>query len=399
MVTHAPRHSTVPRPPVPISQPPVTPQASARRAGLRYVSDDTPGIRRVAAGKRFRYVDAAGKSVRDALTLARIRSLVIPPAWTDVWICPVENGHIQATGRDARGRKQYRYHPRWQEVRDETKYGKLVLFGHALPRIRKRLQKDLSLPGLPRDKVLATVVRLLETTLIRVGNEEYVRANGSYGLTTFRDEHARINGSTLTFSFHGKSGVRHSVDIRDPRLARIVKRSQELPGEELFQYVDENGDQHTIESADVNEYLRRIAGADFTAKDLRTWAGTVLAARALQEFEAFDSKTQAKRNIVKAIEEVAKRLGNTKAVCKKCYVHPAVLDGYLDGHLLETLRRRVETEIRDSLHKLPPEEAAVLAFLQEELKNEKKRVQREPKLIEQLRRSVRAVKAKVSSED
>jgi DNA topoisomerase-1 len=342
---------------------------SAQLAGLRYVREDQPGIRRVRCGTGFRYVDLDGATVRDRTTLRRIRSLAIPPAWTGVWICPLAQGHLQATGRDARGRKQYRYHPRWRATRDETKYNRMIAFGQALPAIRRRVEQDLARPGLPRAKVLATVVRLLETTLIRVGNEEYARQNGSFGLTTLRNHHASVNGQTVRFSFCGKSGVRHSVRVTDRRLARIVRRCQDLPGQELFEHV-EDGESRTIDSADVNAYLREIAGEDFTAKDFRTWAGTVLAARALQDVEAFDSEAQARRNVVAAIEAVAKRLGNTTAVCRKCYVHPAVIDAYIDGTLLETLRQRVESEIATSLPELPPEEAAVLAFLQERLKHE-----------------------------
>lgn len=346
------------------------PIESAREAGLRYVSDDRRGIRRVRRGKGFRYIGPDDKPVRDSDKLRRIRSLAIPPAWIDVWICPLTNGHLQATGHDARGRKQYRYHPRWRAVRDETKYDRLIAFGQALPHIRARVEQDLAQPGLPRTKVLATVVRLLETTLIRVGNEEYARANGSFGLTTLRNRHVSVEGRTLFFSFKGKSGIRHRIRVDDRRLARIVQRCQDLPGQELFQYVEDDGTPRDVDSADVNAYLQEIAGQEFTAKDFRTWAGTVLAARALQEFESFDSQAQAKRNIVEAVESVSKRLGNTKAVCRKCYVHPAVLNAYLDGSLLDTLRQRVENDIAGSLHALPPEEAAVLAFLQERLKHE-----------------------------
>jgi len=301
--------------------------------------------------------------MKDADELQRIKTLAIPPAWTDVWICVQPNGHLQATGRDAKRRKQYRYHARWREARDGTKYGRLVAFGRALPRIRERTDAHLALPGLTRDKVLATVVCLLETTLIRVGNEEYAKANNSYGLTTMRDEHAEVSGSTVTFSFRGKSGKDHTIDIRD-------KRSQYLPGEDLFQYLDEQGEQQTIGSADVNEYLREISGEEFTAKDFRTWAGTVLAAMALQEFEAFDSETQAKRNIVAAIESVSRRLGNTPSVCRKCYVHPAVIDSYASGTMLKTLQQRAEQEMAQSLHDLRPEEAAVLGLLQQRLAEE-----------------------------
>ncbi len=343
------------------------PVESAKAAGLRYVTDLGPGIRRKRAGRGWSYVGRDGKPIRDPATLARIKALGIPPAYTDVWICPNPNGHIQATGRDARGRKQYRYHPRWREVRDETKYGRMMAFGAALPAIRERTNCDLTRPGLPREKVLATVVRLLESTLIRVGNEEYARTNESFGLTTMRDEHVDVEGTTVRFTFRGKSGKEHSIDVRDRRLAAVVKRCQDMPGQELFQYVDDAGSRQTIDSGDVNDYLREITGQDFTAKDFRTWAGTVLAAQALREFEAFDSETQAKRNVVRAIEAVSERLGNTKAVCRKCYVHPAVLDAYLDGSLAHTLRERVEAELEEKLSRLKAEEAAVLAFLRQRL--------------------------------
>jgi DNA topoisomerase-1 len=350
--------------------PPVTnPVESAREAGLRYIQDDRPGIRRRKRGKGFQYVGPGGETARDTDVLARIRGLAIPPAWTDVWICPDPRGHLQATGRDARGRKQYRYHPRWRAVRDETKYDRLVAFGLSLPRIRSRVEQDLALPGLPRARVLAAVVRLLETTLIRVGNEEYARHNGSFGLTTLRNRHASVEGTTVRFSFRGKSGVKHSVLLSDRRLARIVKRCQDLPGQELFGYLDEDGEVKAIDSADENDYLREIAGGEFTAKDFRTWAGTVLAARALQEFGAFDSQAQARRNVAAAVEAVAGRLGNTKTVCRSCYIHPAVLAAYLDGGLPRTPRERAE-EVASSLAELTPEEAAVLAFLQERLKQE-----------------------------
>ncbi len=342
---------------------------AAQVAGLRYVSADRPGIRRVRAGAGFRYVDPHGRPVRNQATLRRIRSLVIPPAWTDVWICPSPQGHLQATGRDARGRKQHRYHPRWRAVRDETKYARLIAFGQALPRLRARVARDLAQPGLPRDKILAAVVRLLETTLIRVGNEDYARQNHSFGLTTMRDQHVAVNGTALRFQFRGKSGIWHDIEIHDRRLARIVKRSQDLPGEELFQYLDEQDRQHTIDSADVNDYLRRTCGDDFTAKDFRTWAGTVLAAQALQEFASFDSQAQAKKYLVRAIEKVARQLGNTKTVCRKCYVHPAVINTYLDGTLREALTRQVESKLRRELHELQPEEAAVLALLEHRLQS------------------------------
>jgi DNA topoisomerase I len=344
---------------------------SARVARLRYVSDTRPGIRRKRAGKGFSYVGPDGAPIRDEDTLRRIKSLAIPPAWQKVWICAQPNGHLQATGRDAKGRKQYRYHPRWRATRDETKYQHLIAFGRALPHIRKRVEQDMRLPGLPREKVLATVVRLLETTLIRVGNQEYAKSNHSFGLTTLHDRHVHVEGGTLRFEFRGKSGLRHSVDVHDRRLARIVWRCRELPGYELFQYLDDVGQRQTIDSADVNDYLRAIGGEEFTAKDFRTWAGTMLAALALQEFETFDSQAQAKKNILGAIQKVAKQLGNTPSVCRKCYVHPAVIDAYLDGDMLGTLMQRTEQEPTGDLAKLSPEEAAVLALLQQRLARER----------------------------
>lgn len=349
---------------------PSDPPAAARAAGLRYVHDDRPGIRREAAKEGFRYLDAHGEPVLDENTLARIKSLVIPPAWTEVWICPQANGHLQATGRDARGRKQYRYHPKWREARDEVKYERMLKFGQALPAIRAEVDRALKLSGLPREKVLATIVYLLEATMMRVGNEEYARTNKSFGLTTLRNRHAKVDGSDVEFSFRGKSGVYHKVKVHDRRLARIVARSRDLPGQELFQYVDGDGETHSIDSSDVNDYLRAITGEDYTAKDFRTWSGTVLAALALQEFEKFDSEAQAKKNIVRAIESVAEKLGNTPSICRKCYVHPAVLDAYLDGAALEVLRERTEETLQEDLHALQPEEAAVLAMLQQRLRHE-----------------------------
>ncbi len=309
------------------------PVRSAQAAGLRYVSDAAPGISRRRAAKAFRYLNAEGRAVRDQPTLARIRALASPPAWESVWICPRDDGHLQATGRDARGRKQYRYHAQWREVRDETKYGRMAAFGRALPRIRRRVTRDLALPGLPREKILATLVRLLETTLIRVGNEEYARENASFGLTTLRNRQVAINGSKIRFNFRGKSGVEHAIELHDRRMAGIVKRIRELPGQELFQYIDEAGERRSVESADVNAYIREAAGGEFTSKDFRTWSGTLLAAKALREAGPFDSKAQAMRTINTVIEAVAKLLGNTKAVCRKCYVHPNVVDAYLEGRL------------------------------------------------------------------
>ncbi len=331
-----------------------------------YVHDDRPGFGRVRRAGGFRYVDPEGKPLRDPGHLARIRSLAIPPAWENVWICPDPVGHIQATGRDQKGRKQYRYHPRWRLMKDETKYAKMVPFGRALPRIREAVEADLSRPGMPRRKVLATVVRLLEVTMIRVGNDEYARANGSYGLTTLKDKHTRIDGPKVRFQFRGKSGVRHVIELTDRRLARVVRNCRDLPGQELFQYLDEDGNVRDVGSDDVNAYLREISGEDFTAKDFRTWAGTVLAAIALREFEAFDSQAQARKNVVRAIEAVAKRLGNTPSVCRKCYVHPEVLGAYLDGSMVESLRQRAD-EAMAGLAQLKPEEAAVLVLLQRRL--------------------------------
>jgi DNA topoisomerase-1 len=366
------------------------PMLSAKVAGLRYVADTGPCIRRARSGKKtFRYIGPDGKAERDPAELRRLRGLGIPPAWTKVWICPDPDGHIQATGRDAKGRKQYRYHPRWREVRDETKYNKMLEFGAALPAIRERTDRDLALPGLPREKVLATVVKLLEGTLIRVGNEEYARHNGSFGLTTMRDRHVDISGSTMRFHFRGKSGIEHNVDIRDRRLAKIVKKCQDIPGHELFQYIDDEGQRHAIGSADVNEYLRSISGKDFTAKDFRTWAGTVLASLALQEFEAFDSQTQAKKNLVQAIRSVSEKLGNTPAICRKCYIHPAVLEAYMDGSMLRTLKARTEKVISEELGGLRAEEAAVMAFLQARLKQE---VNRRDRLAEDLAESLKRAK-------
>ena len=346
---------------------PVDPTASASSAGLRYTTDDRPGYRREKRGDRFVYRDHRGRVIRDADERRRIDALAIPPAWTDVWIAPEPDAHVQATGRDARGRKQYRYHPRWRSVRDETKYHRMLAFAAALPGIRKRVEADLARPGLPREKVLAAVVRLLETTLIRVGNDEYARTNGSFGLTTMLDRHVAIGASKLYFEFRGKSGIKHRVNVDDRRLARIVRRCRDLPGQVLFQYVDENGGVRDVDSSDVNAYLRDAAGCDFTAKDFRTWAGTVLAALALREFQSFDSRTQAKKNVVRAIETVAERLGNTPTVCRKCYVHPDVIDAYLDGTMLETLKQIAEQEMVATLHELRPEEAAVLALLQQRL--------------------------------
>jgi len=302
--------------------------------GLRYVSDEAPAIRRRRAGKGFVYLDAKGRRILDAGTLARIRALVIPPAWTDVWICASADGHIQATGRDAKGRKQYKYHADYREAREQSKYEHLFEFAEALPRIRAAVAEHMRLRGLPREKVLATVVHLLETTLIRVGNGEYARANHSYGLTTLRSEHVEVEGAEVRFRFTGKSGKQWSLSMRDRRVARIIRACQELPGQELLQYFDEAKELRAISSGDVNDYLREIAGRDITAKDFRTWAGTVLMARFLASGPPFTSPTQAKRAMSAAVRQVAAALGNTAAVCRKSYIHPAITNAYLNGGLL-----------------------------------------------------------------
>jgi len=365
------------------------PVQSAKEAGLHYVCDDVRGFKREPVGKSFRYRDKDGRIIKTPETLARIKSLAIPPAWTDVWISPDPNGHLQATGRDDRKRKQHRYHPRWREVRDETKYATMVAFAKTLPRIRRRIAQDLKLRGLSRNKVLATVVRLLEVSLIRVGNEEYARDNDSFGLTTMRNKHVDVNGAKLRFHFRGKSGKWHEVDIRDRRLAKIVKSCQDLPGQEIFQYIDENGKRQDVKSGDVNDYLREICGESFTAKDFRTWAGTVLGALALRAFEKFETQTQAKKNMVRAIEAVAQRLGNTPAVCKKCYIHPEVFASYLDGSLTTSIKAASESDLTNCGAKLRPEEAAVLQLLKTRLKAERKR--RRP-LAVLLKESLAAIK-------
>ena len=336
------------------------PAASAERAGLEYVTDDEPGIRRKRVGRHFSYIGLDGQPIRDPDEVKRLKSLAIPPAWTEVWICPNPNGHIQATARDAKGRKQYRYHPGWREVRDETKFTRMARFALALPTIRERVEADLGRRGLPKEKVMAAVVRLLETTHIRVGNEEYAQHNDSYGLTTLRDEHAQIERSKIVFEFRGKSGKEHSIDLRDRRLAQIVKRCQDLPGQRLFQYLGEDGECYSLASNDVNAYLREMTGEDFTAKDFRTWAGTVVCAEALAEIGPAATKTAAKRSLVRAIDRVAEELGNTRAVCRKSYIHPAVMDAYLDGSFFE----RWTTEGHRSVPGLSETEVATMALVQ-----------------------------------
>jgi len=333
---------------------------AAEEAGLRYVSDDRPGYTRTAKDGDFEYLDTEGKRIRDEQRLLRIKRLAIPPAWKNVWICPSSNGHIQATGRDARGRKQYRYHERWRELRDENKFGRLADFARALPRIRQRLAQDMRLPGLPRQKVLATVVRLLEQTFIRVGNEEYARDNKSFGLTTMKNRHVKVKGPQLRFRFRGKSGRQHEVDMTDKRIAKIVSKCQDLPGQDLFQYVSDEGEVRDVTSQDVNDYLRETSNENFTAKDFRTWAGTVLAAIALNTQCDFETKKQAKANVKTAICAVAQLLGNTAAICRKCYVHPAVVEAYLNGTQIAGLNGTVTRRDRVNLRAA---ERAVLKFL------------------------------------
>jgi len=340
----------------------------AASASLRYVSDSDPGIRRVAAGKGFAYRDMQGRRIRKAQTLHRIRNLVIPPAWSGVWICPLDNGHIQATGRDERGRKQYIYHPRWRAVRDEAKFGRLLAFAGALPKLRRRVRHDLALPGLVRAKILAMIVRLLESTFIRIGNEEYVRSNGSFGLTTLRNHHAKVNGHTTVFHFRGKSGKLRTVSIDDPRIARIVKRCQELPGHELFEYVDEGGQIQRVNSEDVNSYIREATGAEFTAKDFRTWGGTLLAAELLRKHSA--EQQQTKQVIVDTVRAVAERLGNTASVCRKCYIHPVVFERFATGSLSSVLRDQGSNATVRNGRALRASEAALVRLLARPLRRD-----------------------------
>ena len=333
---------------------------AAEEAGLQYVSDDQPGYTRKATNGEFDYFDTQGKKIRDEQRVLRIKRLAIPPAWSDVWICPSPAGHIQATGRDARRRKQYRYHDRWRELRDENKFDRLTEFARALPKIRRRVAQDIRLPGLPRQKVLATVVRLLERTFIRIGNEEYARENKSFGLTTIKNRHVKVKGDHLRFRFRGKSGRQHDVAITDRRIAKIVSKCQDLPGQDLFQYVSDDGEVRDVTSQDVNDYLREITNENFSAKDFRTWAGTVLAALALNAQSEFETKKQAKANLKTAICAVARLLGNTPAVCRKCYVHPAILEAYLMRTQIAGLSQAIKTP--ENINPRPVERA-VLKFL------------------------------------
>jgi DNA topoisomerase-1 len=340
---------------------------AAEQAGLCYTPDSIRGIRREQQGDSFRYIGANGRVVTNEQKLRRIRALAIPPAWTDVWICPHANGHLQVTARDTRGRKQYRYHARYRAIRDETKFDRMFAFSEVLPAARERVEADLRRPGLPREKVLATVVWLLERTLIRVGNTEYARVNETFGLTTLEDRHAEVRGTSVAFAFRGKSGKEHLVTVQDRRLARIVQRCQTLPGEQLFQYIDEGGGRHVIDSADVNAYLRGIAGPEVTAKDFRTWAGTMLAAEALREIGPARLVREKKANIVRAVDRVAERLGNTRTVCRTYYIHPVILEAYKRGKVVDLHpanrggRRQARRRLRDN-------EIAVLEFIRENQK-------------------------------
>ncbi len=340
---------------------------TAARAGLRYVSDERKGITRRRVGTGWAYYAPTGARITQAGERRRLNALAIPPAWKEVWICPNPEGHIQATARDARGRKQYRYHPAYREARDRSKFRHMLEFSEVLPRLRSRIERDLRAPDHTRRQLLATVVRLLDKTLIRVGNDEYARENNSFGLTTLRRRHVRVDGGTLRFSFRGKSGVEHSISLSDPRLARIIQRCQDLPGYELFQYLGADAKRQSVSSDDVNAYLRDLTGRDVTAKDFRTWGGTMLAAVELRAMGAAASRREADRNILRAIDAVAERLGNTRAVCRKYYVHPALLRAYLMGQTVPL--PKVNGRGRDRRGKggaaLRRDEIAVLQFLQQ----------------------------------
>lgn len=342
------------------------PRDAAKEAGLVYVNDDMPGITRRKSGKGFSYRGPDGRAITDKAERQRLASLAIPPAYTDVWICPDPRGHIQATGRDDKGRKQYRYHPDFRAVRDSAKYDHMLEFAHVLPQIRERVDQDMSRRGMPAEKVVATVVHLLENTMIRVGNADYVKQNKSHGLTTLRDRHVTFEGNEVRFRFKGKSGKEWKLGLRDRRVARIVRAAQDIPGQHLFQYLDDEGQRQKVTSTEVNAYLREISGLNVTAKDFRTWTGTVLAALALMEYEKCDSQAAAKRNIREAIERVASRLGNTPTICRKCYVHPQVIDAYLADELKLELREEIEDDLQRS--GLRPEERQVLEFLKKRLK-------------------------------
>ncbi len=346
---------------------------TARAAGLEYVTDAEPGIRRKRVGRGWAYYEPGGALIRDRRERRRLNALAVPPAWTDVWICPNPNGHLQVTARDSKGRKQYRYHPRFREKRDESKFGRLLAFSEVLPRVRDRVERDLRRRGLPRDKVLATVVWLLERTFFRVGNIAYARHNRSFGLTTLRRRHVQVTGAMLRFEFRGKSGITRTASITDRRIARIVQSCRELPGHELFKYLDDHGRRQKVDSDDINEYLRHITGRDITAKDFRTWAGTILAAVELSRLGTAASERQAKKHVVQAVDEVARHLGNTRAVCRKYYVHPAILEAYMRDEVMDPLPPpppNGEDKRTGTAAALRREEVAVLQFLQQILDRE-----------------------------
>jgi DNA topoisomerase-1 len=357
---------------------------SAAAAGLRYVTDAMPGIRRHRHGRGFTYIGPDGEVIRARESLKRFRSLVIPPAWTEVWICPHEDGHLQVTARDARGRKQYRYHPQFRQHRDGTKFERMFELSDVLWKIRERVESDIELPGLARDKIMATVVWLLETTLIRIGSDEYRKANKSFGLTTLRRRHVAVVGSELRFEFRGKSGIQHAVSVTDKRIARIVQRCQELRGEELFKYLDDEGKRQEVDAEDVNAYLQAVTGRDITAKDFRTWAGTMLAAEALRKMGPAKSKREAEKNIVAAVDMTAKRLGNTRSVCRKYYIHPALIEAYLEGSVLPPLPERTWSKRKSKGPTLRQHEMDVLEFLKARLKPKTRRSAevRGPKRVE-----------------
>jgi DNA topoisomerase-1 len=339
------------------------PHISAKEASLVYVSDTGPGIRRQRAGRGFRYVLPGGERLEDFDELARVRKLAIPPAWTDVWISPDPDGHIQATGRDARGRKQYRYHPRWAEVRDQAKYGSLIAFANALPSIRTQIDHDLRRHGLPRERIVASIVWLLDKTMIRVGNDSYARENKSFGLTTLRQKHAELNGSELRLNFKGKSGKEWRLELRDRRVVRVIRSAQELPGQQLFQYQDSDGNRHLVHSDDVNRYIRDASGADFSSKHFRTWGGTIAAAGLLARQALPDSKAAAKRHLNEVVDRVAQMLGNTRSVCRKCYIHPQAIESWLDGRLVEEIKQ-ARRRMRGPRPGLDEEETLVLHWLE-----------------------------------
>ncbi|HEV3088484.1 MAG TPA: hypothetical protein VGX96_14810 [Candidatus Elarobacter sp.] len=362
---------------------------AAKAAGLRYTTDAIPGIRRVKRRSGFSYVAADGKPITDAKEIARIKALAIPPAYTDVWICPYPNGHLQATGRDARGRKQYRYHKRWRAVRDENKFDRMIDFAKALPAIRAAVARDIAHTGLPREKVLATIVALMERTAMRVGNEEYARENDSYGLTTMRDDHVDVKGATVRFHFRGKSGKFHKIEVHDKRIALIVKKSQDIPGQRLFEYLDEEGTAHPVHSEDVNDYVKTVGGGEFTAKDFRTWEATMMAALDLAATKAEEqNQTERKRIVTEVIKKVADHLGNTPTVAKKSYVYPGVIDEFLGHGTLELIETSVARARHRTEHDLDAHESAVVALI-ERIVTE----QNEP-LADVLAKSVRAERAK-----